>query len=192
MVCRSEFDGSMRKRCVVPDVPLCDVFKLVREKVEKEKPELASKMTNNLGFVKKNLTETSHTRPFVAARPWASNSARVRLPSPASAPPEQRRVGRMEMLMMRPLVISVDRNDFSSQHWLLRFGKSRWQRRPIADLRSVRWRHRRCQRSTKRRAMLTNETFTRVLSDRIVQHSDFIEEGHQPHRHYLEGRWSAR
>ena len=30
---------------------MSDVYKLVREKVEKERPELASKMTNNLGFV---------------------------------------------------------------------------------------------------------------------------------------------
>lgn len=33
------------------DVPLCDVYKLVREKIEKERPELVSKMTVNLGFV---------------------------------------------------------------------------------------------------------------------------------------------
>ena len=32
------------------DVPLCNVYKLIREKVEKERPELANKMTNNLGF----------------------------------------------------------------------------------------------------------------------------------------------
>ena len=31
------------------DVPLCDVYKLVREKVESERPELLNKMTNNLG-----------------------------------------------------------------------------------------------------------------------------------------------
>ncbi|CAF0819247.1 unnamed protein product [Adineta steineri] len=31
------------------DVPLCDVYKIVREKIEKERPELANKMTNNLG-----------------------------------------------------------------------------------------------------------------------------------------------
>lgn len=33
------------------DVQLSDVYKLVREKVEKERPELANKMTSNLGFV---------------------------------------------------------------------------------------------------------------------------------------------
>lgn len=33
------------------DVQLSDVYKLVREKVEKDRPELASKMTSNLGFV---------------------------------------------------------------------------------------------------------------------------------------------
>ena len=30
------------------DVPLCDVYKLIREKIENERPELANKMTNNL------------------------------------------------------------------------------------------------------------------------------------------------
>lgn len=33
------------------DVPLCDVYKAVRDKVEKEHPELANKMTTTLGFV---------------------------------------------------------------------------------------------------------------------------------------------
>ncbi len=33
------------------DVQLCDVYKLVREKVENERPELANKLTNNLGLV---------------------------------------------------------------------------------------------------------------------------------------------
>ncbi len=33
------------------DVQLCDVYKLVREKVENEQPELVNKMTNTLGFV---------------------------------------------------------------------------------------------------------------------------------------------
>ena len=33
------------------DVPLCDIYKIVREKVENERPELVNKMTNNLGSV---------------------------------------------------------------------------------------------------------------------------------------------
>ncbi|CAF3015468.1 unnamed protein product [Rotaria socialis] len=36
-------------RALKHDVPLCDVYKLVREKVTKERPELLSKMTTNLG-----------------------------------------------------------------------------------------------------------------------------------------------
>jgi hypothetical protein len=35
----------------ISDVPLCDVYKAVRDKVEKEHPELANKMTTTLGFV---------------------------------------------------------------------------------------------------------------------------------------------
>ena len=33
------------------DVQLCDVYKLVREKIENEHPELVNKMTNTLGLV---------------------------------------------------------------------------------------------------------------------------------------------
>ena len=33
------------------DVPLCDVYKAVREKVERERPELVNKMTATLGLV---------------------------------------------------------------------------------------------------------------------------------------------
>ena len=47
------------------DVPLCDVYKTVREKVENERPELVNKMTATLGFV---LILSSSRR--IAERRW--------------------------------------------------------------------------------------------------------------------------
>ena len=34
----------------IEDTMLCDVYRLVKEKVENEKPELLNKMTTNLGL----------------------------------------------------------------------------------------------------------------------------------------------